>query len=325
VPEGAPARDGAVVRAANYIVYGGLRAAWALLGSVSTAAARGALQNIADIVARYDRTHVDIVRENLAIALPQIDEASAQHLARVAFRNWGRIAAEIIHAQELVASAPQRPWERVAERAQQARSAGKGLLVLTAHTANFELLARTWGVRIGPVAVFHRTIHNDPIDRFLVKHRRAMNVVSLGRGASVREALRLIQAGTCVAVALDQNQRPGHGIFVDMFGRPASTSTMLARLSIATGAPVLPVFGAWHGEHTIPVSGRPIHPPSPQPPPAERAEHIRRLTQRYTSAIETFVRRHPEQWNWAHRRWKTQPQAPEAEAQLQRDIEVFTE
>jgi len=318
-------RDGAIARTANYFVYAGLRGLWAVLGSVSPAAARGALQNVADLFARFDRRHVEVVRENLSIAFPEMDEASVEHLARVAFRNWGRIAAEIIHGRDLVAATPAAPWQRVAERAEQARAAGKGLLVLSAHTANFELLARTWGVRIGPVAVFHRSIHNDPIDRFVIADRRAMNVTSIGRGASVREALRLIKTGTCVAVALDQNQRPGHGIFVDMFGRPACTSTMLARLSLATGAPVLPVFGAWHGEHTIPVSGRPIWPPSPAPAPADRPKVVRELTQRYTRLIETFVRRHPEQWNWAHRRWKTQPEPSGDDASLQADIEALTE
>jgi KDO2-lipid IV(A) lauroyltransferase len=128
----------------------------------------------------------------------------------------------------------------------------------------------------------------------------------LNRGVTVREALRILRRGGVFVVPLDQNQLPGRGIFVDLFGRPACTSTLLARLALASGAPVLPVFAAWRGRDTIAEIGVAIETPSS----ADDKETLTRaLTERYTREIERMVRAYPSQWNWAHRRWKTRPRA----------------
>ena len=94
-------------------------------------------------------------------------------------------------------------------------------------------------------------------------------------------------------------------VFVDYFGMKAATSDGLARVAMATGAPVLPAFilregaGPRHVVKILPaievVRGR------------DRDESIRENTQRFTAAIEAVVREHPTQWNWIHRRWKTRP------------------
>ncbi len=137
-----------------------------------------------------------------------------------------------------------------------------------------------------------------------------MNVRSIGRGVMVRRSLRLLSQGEAVAAPLDQNQKRKRGIFVEMFGHPACTSTLLARLSLSSGAPVVPIFAVWEGEQTVPVVGKVIEPAGPESPAAgaeSREEKVLRLTARYTAEIEAVVSRYPEQWNWAHDRWKTRP------------------
>jgi KDO2-lipid IV(A) lauroyltransferase len=191
---------------------------------------------------------------------------------------------------------------------------GRGLLILTAHIGNFELLARIFGTAVAPVAVFHRPLGIPEVDGFLIRERQRCGVATLGRGTVVRAAMRILAAGGCVAVPLDQNQREGRGIFVDVLGHPASTSTLLARLSVASGAPVLPVFAVWKGQTTMPVIGELIAPPSPHPGIGGRDAVLRALTERYSAEIDRVVRRFPHQWNWAHRRWKTRP-AASAQAQ----------
>jgi len=244
------------------------------------------------------------------MAFPDWPNSRVDEYARKAIAYWGRLAAEIIHARELTPNDQSGDFKTLNERVDAALSHGKGLLILTAHFGNFELLGRVCACRGVPLATFVRPFRNRYFDRFFVEDRRSMNLGLLGRGTGVREALRMLKAGGMVAVLLDQNQRPGRGIFVDMFGRPACTSTVLARLSLATGAAVLPVFALWKGDRTLPLIGELIEPEGPKSPVggrAGRSEKVRVLTACYTTEIEAVVRRYPEQWNWVHRRWKTQP------------------
>jgi len=295
-------------RAGDRAVYLALRGLWALLGCLQLSIARRALEAVGAGFARFDRRHRSVVRENLEIAFPSMDAVVQREIVAASFRNWGRIGAEAIHCDEVIAGVEGDPdWRSVAAAVEEGLASGRGLLLLTAHIGNFEMLARIFGSRIAAVAVFHRPLGIAEVDAFLVRERRRRGVTTLGRGAAVREAMRILAAGGCVALPLDQNQREGRGIFVDVLGRPACTSTVLARLSLASGAPVLPVFAVWNGESTSPVIGELIEAPVPRPSLAEREIVLRALTIRYSAEIDRVIRRFPHQWNWAHRRWKTRP------------------
>ena len=107
----------------------------------------------------------------------------------------------------------------------------------------------------------------------------------------------------------DQDAGP-RGLFVDFFGRPASTFKSIALLSLNYQAPIF-VFGAArvgepmryrvYLEDLILPEDYASHPDAP-----------RAITERYTRALERLVRRHPEQYFWLHRRWKHQPKPKEA-------------
>lgn len=303
----APSRT-ALHRAGDRLAYAALRSVWAALGAASLPSARSALSLVAALFERFDSRHRRVVEDNLAIAFPDMDAVVRAGIIRESFRNWARIGAEAIHCDGIIAKAHGDPeWKAVAAAVAEGRAGGRGLLLLTAHIGNFELLARIFGSLVTPVAVFHRPLGIPEIDAFLVAERQRCGVATLGRGAAVRDALRLVASGGCVALPLDQNQREGRGIFVDVLGRPACTSTVLARLSLSSGAPVLPVFATWNGERTTPVIGELVPAPVPRPSPADREAVLRTLTERYSAEIDRVVRRFPHQWNWAHRRWKTRP------------------
>ncbi len=298
--------------------YGVFRALWAILRAAPlpwTRALLVALGRVAGVVALPRRR---VAQRNLASVFPQWSAAERARVARIVFGNWGRMAAEVVHADAMMGPETRQALARTSEAVAAARAGGHGVLVLTAHTGNFELLLRLWGRSGERIGVFHRRMKNRSLDRLLSEGRAADGVQTIDRGASVRRALELLRDGVVLVVPLDQNQKPGHGIFVPFFGRTASTSTALARLSVATGAPVLPVFAVWQGPDTVPELGRLVDPAEerPQGPAGEvRALWIERLTRRYSQEIEALVRRHPEQWNWAHERWKTRPPGDAAAAE----------
>ena len=248
---------------ADAVVYAAFRVAWAVVGAVPLPVLRATLEAVGRTAWLIDRRHRDVVDGNLRTAFPDWGAEKRRAVERQAFANWGRIAAEIVHFEPLARDYnARRTLGSLEEIADGLLARGHGLLVLTAHTGNFELLARLWGRATGrQISVFHRMLSNRRIDAYLKKERGACSFRVVGRGGAVREALRILQAGGVFVVPLDQNQLPGRGIFVDLFGRPACTSTLLARLALATGAPVLPVFAAWKGAETFAVVGQIIETP----------------------------------------------------------------
>jgi KDO2-lipid IV(A) lauroyltransferase len=106
-----------------------------------------------------------------------------------------------------------------------------------------------------------------------------------------------------VAIPLDLDTR--QGVFADFFGLPAATSDALARVAMATGAPVLPAFMVREGESARhQITFLPIIELARE---EDRTAAVRENTQRFTTIIEDMIRRYPDHWNWIHRRWKTRP------------------
>jgi KDO2-lipid IV(A) lauroyltransferase len=298
-----------VSAAADYAVYLLLRAAWLVAERIPLRPLRALLEAAGAAAYVLDARHRRVTHANLATAFPEWSAQRRASVARDAFRNWGRIAAELVHARAMMHEARTLEGVRaMQERAERLGAGGRGVLALTAHTANFELLARLLGASGGRrVVVFHRRMANRYVGDLLLRDRERMNVSTLGRGMVVREALRTLERGDVLVVPLDQNQSRKRGVFVDFFGHPACTSTLLARLSLATGLAVQPAFAVWEGDALAVQLGEPIAPPQVVSP-EQRPSAVVALTERYTREIEAAVRAHPSQWNWAHRRWKTRPQ-----------------
>jgi KDO2-lipid IV(A) lauroyltransferase len=104
---------------------------------------------------------------------------------------------------------------------------------------------------------------------------------------------------------MDTNMTPPQGIFVPFFGRLACTASGLARVALKTDAAVLPGFLLWRDEERRYVLefGPPFRLIRTGDPEAD----VFANTEMFTAAIETYIRRYPEQWLWVHRRWKTRP------------------
>jgi KDO2-lipid IV(A) lauroyltransferase len=301
-----------MMRVAHRLVYWALLAVWRLLEALPLPVARGGLEALGRLFAIFDRHHHAIIVANLQRAFPGLSAAERSAIERESLGNWSRIAAELTHARALYTPEVERAWQPVRAKVAELERRGKGVLILTAHCGNFELLARHWGLGGDRIALFHRTMGSPLVNDWVVRERRAMGVFTLGRGTALRAILGFLRDGVPVAAPLDQNQLPGHGVFVAHFGELACTSTMLARLSDSLDAPVLPVYAYWEGDLSFPWMGEVIEPSgagSPADGLNDRDQRLLALTQAYTVSIEEVVRAYPSQWNWAHRRWKTRPPA----------------
>jgi KDO2-lipid IV(A) lauroyltransferase len=114
-----------------------------------------------------------------------------------------------------------------------------------------------------------------------------------------------MRKGDTVGILMDTNMTPPQGVFVEFFGKQACAASGVARVALKTGAAVLPGFMVWEQAERRYV----LHfgPQLEFEKSGDASTDILAATQKCTSAIESWIRRYPDQWLWIHRRWKTRP------------------
>lgn len=182
---------------------------------------------------------------------------------------------------------------------------GKGLIIMTAHMGNWELLAGIFGLQGFRGAVVGRRIYYEPYNRWIVGLRSSVGVQTIYQDEAVRQIHAHLKAGEIVGILPDQDRDSVRGIFVDFFGRPAYTSVAPVKFAMASGAPVLPAFMVrMPGNRYKLLLGHLIR---PKIEGGDRQASIRKYTEAWMKDFEAVIRRDPEQWGWMHDRWKTKP------------------
>lgn len=187
---------------------------------------------------------------------------------------------------------------------------GRGLISLTAHIGNWELLAGAMTAKGVEGVVIGRRIYYEPYNRWIVDLRRSVGVATFYRDRSARHLLKALRQNQVVGILPDQDIDSLAGIFVDFLGRPAYTPVAPAKLSLASGAPILPNFmiRCRGGRYRI-ILGEVIRPGHDLP----KEEAVKEMTRKWVAACETVIRRYPDQWAWMHPRWKTRPESSRKE------------
>ena len=243
---------------------------------------------------------------HLGLAYPDQTEGWRRRVARDCFANLGRCALELAAVASFDARLKEVALLGEAEAAvlKEAHARGKGVVFVSCHVGNWELLARRL-VREGYGAATVAREANDPRLTALLERRRAeagLQTIWRGSPSAVRELLRTLRRGDLLGLLIDQDTNV-QGHFVPFFGRPAFTPRAAADLALRTGAAV--VFGCAHRlgptQHRLVLRAVSID----QTGDAEQDSLA--LTAALTREIEAEVRLAPGEWVWMHRRWKTQP------------------
>jgi KDO2-lipid IV(A) lauroyltransferase len=183
---------------------------------------------------------------------------------------------------------------------------GKGVIVLTGHFGNWEVGGASIAAHGIPCDVVAQRQRNPLFDADLVANRNRLDLAVIERKSAPKEVLRALRAGRAVGIVGDQNVRRG-GVFVDFFGRPASTARGTALFSLRTGAPIF--LGMARSLPGSPQRYRVILELVEFSPTGQIEEDVLRLTEAHTRLLEERIREAPEQYFWQHRRWKTRPRA----------------
>ncbi len=182
---------------------------------------------------------------------------------------------------------------------------GKGAIIVTGHFGSWEV-ATTAGIAKFPHmrGRFHfvrRPIKPRWLDRLVNWHFRGAGFGVMPKRGGLDAIVERLEAGDIVVFPFDQYAKGKDGIPVEFFGHAARTFKSVAIIALATGAPVL-TAASWRepdGSHVLRFED-----PLPLLQHDDTSEAIRRNTRQYNAMLERLVLRHPEQWYWAHRRWK---------------------
>lgn len=249
-----------------------------------------------------DKRHREVALDNLTLAFGREKTAGEiQALAEQVFGNLGRIIFEIGWALRLAPKDFEQFFSiRHLSRLKAAYEKGKGVLILTGHMGNWELLT-VIGAMIGyPTNIVFRPLDFGPLDRFFEHFRARFGARLIPSQWAAAGILRGLRRKELVAVLLDQNVDWYQGVFVDFFQTPACTNKGLALLAMKSGAPVVPMFLVRDRDRFRAEIGREI----PLVRTGDQIKDVETNTRRYNEAIEAIVRRYPDQWFWVHQRWK---------------------
>lgn len=183
---------------------------------------------------------------------------------------------------------------------------GRGVIVVTGHIGNWELLAATLK-RIGfDGAVVGLEKYRDPGAEWLISMRRAYGVETIPQHTSPRALVRVLQDGRLLGLLCDLEVRRLAGEFLPFFGTPALTMTAPAALARARKTPLVPVRCVLPHEGATRYSLR-VDPPLELDTSLPRKEATAELMVRVNLVFEGWIREHPAQWAWHQHRWRTRP------------------
>lgn len=190
------------------------------------------------------------------------------------------------------------------ENFEKAYKKGRGVIVITGHIGNWELMAIFYALKGYPSNIVARDLDSSVADKFVkwVRTKAGNRIISKDR--SMRELMRILSDGGVAGVLLDQNVTWSEGVFVNFFNKLACTNKGAALLAAASGAAIIPSFIIRDGTKHKVIVGEEIAINDTGDRSADQLAN----TALFTKAIEDFIRKHPEQWFWVHQRWKSRPE-----------------
>lgn len=243
---------------------------------------------------------------NLRLAFPQWSDVECRRVLRGMVRQIGWMAGEFSQFPRY----KRESIEQIVvldgfENFSEARRRGRGVLFLTGHMSAWELAPYAQALYGYPLHFLVRPVANRRVDALINRYRCLSGNLPIEKNRSVRAILKVLHEGGTIGILADHNTSLEEGVFVDFFGIPASTTSGLARIALRTDAAVVPVFLSWDAARR--KYRLRFEPAVELVRTGDEEADVRENTARFTHVIEAFVRLHPEQWLWVHKRWKTRP------------------
>jgi KDO2-lipid IV(A) lauroyltransferase len=250
--------------------------------------------------------HRNITLKNLRIAFTDKDDKWIKKTAHSSFSFFGKMVTDIVCASSLTKNRIKNIVTSAEglENLDEARKKGMGALCMAFHFGNWELLALGASFYGYDVAVVARRLDNPFLENTLLKSRTPGGSKVIHKKNAFKNMITFLKQNYLIGLLIDQNQIAKEGIFVDYFGKKASTTPSLAMLAIKYNIPVIPSY-------CIPIESNRYKLVFDKPIEFSKtgnfSEDVNILTQKCTTYIEELVKKYPVYWLWMHKRWKTRP------------------
>jgi len=292
---------------ADYLVYLGVRAGAMIMHMFRPETSYVTAGVLGNLMYRFDRRHRRRAEEHLRISFPDWPVARRRSVARASMRNLIYLAVEFLFTARMITPGRWRNYIRLTNMRENLRLLLKnetGFIFLTGHFGNWEVVGYIMGALGFPNTAIARRIDNPYLDAYVLGQRQQRGMTILDKRGATSVAPELLEKKGSVSFIADQDAGR-KGLFVDFFGRPASTYKAIGLLAMQHKVPIIVGYGKRHGEkyHFEIGIQRIIHPDEW----AEKDDPLTYITQEYTTALESVIRTAPEQYLWLHRRWKHRP------------------
>lgn len=293
----------------DYAVYLAVRLVVGVAQALSIEQSYAFARLLATVLYHVDKRHRQVGLDNLKVAFgDQYTESQRDQIVRGVYQHFCMMLMEILHIPRKLHPTTWR--DRITLVGQEKSHVldrlldGGPVIMLTGHYGNWEMAGYLFGVFGFPPNSVARTLDNPYLDRFLKSFRERTGQKMIPKNGGYDEMLEVLRGGKLLSFLADQDAGQ-NGMYVDFFGKPASTHKAIALLAIEHHAPVVVGYARRVGPgFRYEVGCDVIIDPDEL---TGTADDARLITQRFTTALEMIIRRDPSQYLWLHRRWKHQP------------------
>ena len=277
-----------------------------LLGKLPMGVAQFFSDSIGILWFHADARHRNITLKNLEQAYgKELSSDQILNLGKRVFKNIASILFEVAWSIHLDKKELMKHFTiKGVDNVKKAHEKGRGIIAVTCHMGNFELLIAGFGAAgFNKGYGVYRKLDFKPMERLILEIRQRFGVQMIPLKGASRKIDSILKNGGVMGTLLDQNVDYYQGPFVNFFGKPACTNDGLASMALRTEAPVVPMYTARKNRKFIIE----FLPELKLQKTSDRIKDIENNTQSFTSAIEFMVRKYPDQYFWVHNRWKTKP------------------
>lgn len=264
------------------------------------------------IISPLLKERFEVARKNLRIVFPDKSEDEIEKINRKSYLRLSEVVVFLTRLKRLNSLKKISKYVSLEgyEKFKKLKEGNRGVILITGHFCLWELLPSSYVLKGNRLNFIYRAIDNIFLDRYVFE-RRAINenLFPVEKRKALGKMVRALKKGDDVGILIDQNVLKKDGVFVDFFGKKASTTPIAAYLSLKIGSPVVPVFMLPAGkkyrykfkffdEIDIERDG-------------DFEELLKINTEKMMKVFEDLIKKYPHCWLWIHRKWKTRPEGEE--------------
>lgn len=304
----------------DLLVYVVVRVFVCVLQALPRRMAFGFSESLAWLAYRINKRHRLVAAENIRFAFPEKNEKQIDQLVRDCYRHFCRMLVEIVLLPRVIRVENYLDFIEVPhlEPFVHGLINHRPALIVIGHHGNWEFAGYALGAMGFHTYAIARVLDNPYLNRFLNSFRQKTGQTIIAKKDDFERLNEALKQGGKVATLADQDAGP-RGVFVNFFGRLASAHKAVALMAMEFDAVMIvagiPRVGKGKGptqfSSSFQVDCEEVIDPRDY---VGQGDAVKQMTQRYHDALERIIRRHPEQYFWLHRRWKSRPAEKKAKA-----------